>query len=291
MKGLQDIFFSNLNAVINNGGFICIKPQTSWYVDWHRFNQHKFYYITKGSCTIGIEEKEYIACAGDWFFIPANTLHYYNVHNEEDFEKFWVHFDIYPMDADLFQILELPYCIHIEGEEDVPKLFADLSGRITDTLTDKLYSKADLLQLIARYITLAQKSNVIVKGKDDDRLDDILRYINDNLDKSLTLNMLSDFWHLHPNHFIRYFKDKTGQTPMYYIRCRRMDKAKRLLEETDLSIAEIMQKIGFEEVGYFSKQFKNFYSMSPREYRKYYQFHLLPAKEQLNGQYDYTLLN
>ena len=283
MKGLQDIFFSNFNGVINNGGFICIKPQTPWYVDWHRFNQHKFYCITKGSCTIGIEGKEYIARAGDWFFIPANTLHYYTVHNVEDFEKFWVHFDIYPSDTDLFQILDLPYCIHIEGDDEVFKVFSDISNRMTDTLIDKIYIKADLLQLLARYITLAQKSNVMIKGQDDNRLDDILRYIDVNLDKSLSLEKLSDFLHLHPNHFIRYFKDKTGQTPMYYIRCRRMDRAKRLLEETDLSITEIMQEIGFEEVSYFSKQFKSFYSMSPREYRKYYQFHLLPAKEQLDG--------
>ena len=49
---------------------------------------------------------------------------------------------------------------------------------------------------------------------------------------------------MHPNHFIRFFKEKTGETPAKYIKARRMETAKRYLEETELSVKEIMLAIG-----------------------------------------------
>ena len=73
MEYLQDVFVSNLNATVNNGGFISFLPEESWKADWHSFNQNKFYCITKGSCTIEIEYTVYEAKAGDWFFIPVQT--------------------------------------------------------------------------------------------------------------------------------------------------------------------------------------------------------------------------
>ena len=45
--------------------------------------------------------------------------------------------------------------------------------------------------------------------------------------------------------------------------------AKALLEKSDLNISEVMEKVGFDDISYFSKQFRIFYAMSPREYRKY----------------------
>ena len=52
-----------------------------------------------------------------------------------------------------------------------------------------------------------------------------------------------------------------------------MEKARRLLEKSDLSVSEIAHKVGIEDEGYFSKQFKQFYSMSPRDWKKYYKWY------------------
>ncbi|MBR5586404.1 MAG: helix-turn-helix transcriptional regulator [Clostridia bacterium] len=271
MKGLQDVYFSNLNAVCNTGGFFSLPEGGHWtHPDLHRFSQNKFYFVTKGRCRITVEGTEYIASAGDWFFIPRNALHSYSDIDGESFEKYWMHFDLYPSD-ELFSLLNLPYMVNVSDRKEPLRLFksyAEISKG--NDLTDKITIKSYLFSLIAEYIYLAHPDVIAVQSRSDSRIDEILRYINNNLDKPLSVPELSAQFHLHPNHFIRFFKEKTGETPAKYIKVRKLETAKRLIESTDLYITEIMEKIGMSDPCQFSKQFKAFYSYSPRQYRNYF---------------------
>ena len=270
MNLLQDVYFSNLNVASNFGGFFSAPQGHDWSMDDHTFLQNKFYFVTKGSCSISIEGKKYTGKAGDWFFIPAGAIHSYENHKEKFFQKYWMHFDIYPNNG-LFHILNLPYKVTVEKGGKAYKLFrqyARLSE--SDKLTDKIIVKSILMQLVAEYINLAIPDNVSVKSISDTKIDDCLRFINNNIDKPLTVTELAGEVHMHPTHFIRFFKNKTGQTPAKYVKAKKMEVAKRYLEDSDLYISEIMEKIGETDSASFSKQFKSNYSLSPRSYRKTY---------------------
>lgn len=270
MKYLQEVFFSNLNVSVNNGGYISLNPDMPWNIENHRFNQNKFYCIISGNCKIVIEGKEYSAKQGDWFFIPANAQHSYLKSDTEKLEKFWLHFDIYPSDCNLFSLLDLPYVIHMEKNDPTMDLFTSCSVADCNSLTDRLRLKACLLLLLERYISLADPQKIFIANQSDERINNVLCYINENIGETISNASLADLCHLNVNHFIRFFKIKTGQTPMNYIRRRKFETAKQLLESTDLSISEIALKIGIDDISYFSKQFKHFYAMSPREYKKYF---------------------
>lgn len=270
MNYLQDVYLSNLNAVHNIGGFFSCPTGKVWQTSLHTFTQNKFYFVTKGSCSIVINGKTYTATAGDWFFIPANATHSYVNHNEKLFRKYWMHFDIYP-NNELFGILNLPYFVKIDKKDKAYKLFRQYTSiSSSDKLTDKIYVKSILMQLIAEYINIAVSDNISVKSISDKKIDDVLRYINNNIEKPLTVTDLAEQFHLHPTHFIRFFKNKTGQTPAKYVKAKKMETAKRCLEDSDLYVTEIMEKIGESDPASFSKQFKSYYSLSPREYRKMY---------------------
>ena len=269
MKSLQDIYFSNLNAVCNTGGTFFCPTDFSWKHDTHTFEQNKFYFVTDGKCSVTVNGKEYIVHGGQWVFIPSGASHSY--HNIEGctFEKYWLHFDLYPS-ADLFEMLDLPYLVEVPKDSAVYQLFEQAANAVrSDSVTDRIHLKTCLLALIGAYIDLAHPDGVFVE-KTDNRIDQILRYINNNLDKPLSVTDLAEQFHLHPTHFIRFFKEKTGQTPANYIRIRRLETAKILLESTDLYISAIMEKIGFNDESQFSKQFKKYYSLSPRNYREYF---------------------
>ena len=75
---------------------------------------------------------------------------------------------------------------------------------------------------------------------------------------------------MHPNYFIRLFKEKTGTTPAKHITIQRIERAKTLLETTDLPISDIMHSLGFDDISHFSKLFKRYAGYSPRYYREYY---------------------
>lgn len=270
MNHLQDVYFSNLNTVSNLGGFFSAPAGKVWQYSSHTFAQNKFYFVTEGSCTIVINGEKYTATAGDWFFIPANATHSYANHNEKLFQKYWMHFDIYP-NNELFHILNLPYLVKVKKGSKAYKLFRQYAAlSSSDKLLDKINVKSILMQLIAEYINLAISDSISVKSISDTKIDDVLRFINNNIEKPLSVTELADAFHLHPNHFIRFFKSKTGQTPAKYVKAKKMETAKRYLEDSDLYVTEIMEKIGENDSASFSKQFKSCYSLSPREYRKMY---------------------
>ena len=272
MKNLPELYFSNLNAACSAGGRFFCPPDFSWRSEVLSFEQNKFYLLTDGECSITIQDKEYTVHAGQWFFIPSRVPHSYHSFKGRSFEKYWMHFDLYPS-VNLANMLSLPTFVHVPDGSAVYDLFAQAAKYIkSNRITDRIHLKSCLLSLVAEYIDLACPDGTVVK-KTDNRIEQVLRYINSNLDQPLSTAELSKRFHLHPTYFIRFFKDKTGQTPTNYIRIQRLETAKTLLETTNLYVSSIMEQVGFRDESQFSKQFKKYYAHSPRNYRNYFQTH------------------
>lgn len=89
-----------------------------------------------------------------------------------------------------------------------------------------------------------------------------------HLFSSLKLEELAKLCHLSLSSFKREFKKEFDDSPTNYINNRRLDKAKELLNITDLSIGEIAYEIGFKDSLYFTRLFKNKIGMPPSTYRK-----------------------
>ncbi|MBE7046723.1 MAG: AraC family transcriptional regulator [Ruminococcaceae bacterium] len=96
----------------------------------------------------------------------------------------------------------------------------------------------------------------------------IIKHMEENLTKNLTLDELSDILHFSPNYFHKYFKEKTGFTPHKYLLELRITKAKKLLDSTAKSLISIAEESGFESQAYFCYVFKKETGMTPKEYRK-----------------------
>lgn len=277
MDALDKLYCSNINATCHTGGFFAPSKKTAWKQPYtHTFVQNKFYFITKGSCIITIDGTTYETCAGEWFFIPSGTPHSYSKKEDTTFEKYWMHFDFFP-NSDLFRLASLPYMVKVPENHYVYLLFDRFSKLISKKtqFSERLTIKAILFELVAEYIKLAKPDGISIKKMNDERLDKIFRYIDNNISKVITVNELSELCYMHPNHLIRYFKDKTGFTPAKYISEKKMERAKSLLESTTLPVNEIMLEIGMEDAGYFSKSFKSAYAMSPRSYRTFYKSNLV----------------
>lgn len=97
---------------------------------------------------------------------------------------------------------------------------------------------------------------------------EIQMYILKHYDENITLTMLAEQFYLHPNYLSRLFKEKTGKNYVDYITEIRMQKVKELLKNTDDKVADISVQVGYENPRYFSKVFKQFTGLSPREYRE-----------------------
>lgn len=266
MEYLQQAYFSNLNAICREGGFFGLQPGKSWKYEEHSAVFNKFYYVTGGGCQITIEGKHFRARAGDWFFIPADTKHSYTDLPGEPFEKYWIHFDLLP-DASLSRLLQLPFAVR--GDEETTRLFEQLT-RANDAnhLADKLHAKILLLQLITQYLEIARKDDLPVLAREEQGIDRVLGYIHSHLDQPLHNSLLAQQCHMHPNHFIRYFSKRIGQTPASYVVQCRMDMARQLLIKSDLTVNQIAERVGIPEQSHFARLFRRYYALTPTQYRK-----------------------
>ena len=215
-----------------------------------------------------MEDRCYTARAGDWFFIPAGTRHSYTHLPGESFEKHWIHFELYPNDS-LPRLLQLPFKISVGTNDESRALFETLTkANASHTLTDKLHAKVALLSLITRYVELSHVKDLPVLSEEDRRIGEVLAYIHKNLAEPLSNQLLADLCHLHPNHFIRFFSGKTGQSPAGYILKCRMDLARQLLIETDLPVLQIAERVGIPDQSHFARLFRRCFEMTPSQCRK-----------------------
>ena len=89
-----------------------------------------------------------------------------------------------------------------------------------------------------------------------------------NIGKRLTIEELSAQYAVNPTTLKKVFKSVYGKSIAAHINEHRMEMAARLLRETDIGIAEIGQKVGYESQSKFSAAFKSHFEILPREYRK-----------------------
>ncbi|MBU0716433.1 MAG: AraC family transcriptional regulator [Verrucomicrobia bacterium] len=102
------------------------------------------------------------------------------------------------------------------------------------------------------------------------RLLPIIEHLNDNFNARPDLPKLLKMSGFSRTHFFRMFKSQTGTTPVEYVKRRRLREALLLLQESDLNISEIGDKVGWSDQVYFSKIFKSEIGMPPSMYRLQY---------------------
>lgn len=96
------------------------------------------------------------------------------------------------------------------------------------------------------------------------------QYIHDHYAEPLTLPCVAFEVGLNPSYLSTLFKKETGKNFLDYLMETRIDVAKELLVETDMSISEVAEKVGYNDMKYFYKRFRQQTGVSLKEYRKLY---------------------
>lgn len=95
----------------------------------------------------------------------------------------------------------------------------------------------------------------------------VVEYINNHLGEEIDLEMLADISHFSPYHFHRIMKAFLGEPLGMFIVRTRVETAARLLRYSTMSVGDIAYRIGYASPSSLSKVFKQFYGISPNEYR------------------------
>lgn len=109
-----------------------------------------------------------------------------------------------------------------------------------------------------------QRSNII---KRDPRIQVVVDYLISHPKETFDSEYLSKMADISPSTLRRLFKEHTGKSPGDFVKELRMMLAARMLLTSNKRISDIAYEIGFDDINYFSRMFKNVFGITPRKYR------------------------
>ena len=107
----------------------------------------------------------------------------------------------------------------------------------------------------------------------------MIEYIQQNLDKDLTLAELASLVYMSPYHFARLFKLSTGVPPHRFVIRQRIARARAILATPQLSIGQIARIVGFRTPSHFTTVFRRATGITPKGYRTGYLREGRPARQ------------
>lgn len=228
----------------------------------HAHQKGQLIYIEGGVAYIHLVEKTLIIPARHYVWIPKGMKHYIEMHksvviisvyfyaDDDDLHPFFNKGGIYPINALLMQMLS--YTTRWEGDV-VPgdKAFPFLAG-IKNILPD-----------------ISRKAlPIAVPTTENERMQPVIRYINDHLFEPLTLTELCDNTGFSERTLARLFKQTMKISFLQYFKLLRMIKAIEMMLQTDKSMSEIAYTLGYNNLSAFSNIFYQLTKTRPSDFAR-----------------------
>lgn len=143
-----------------------------------------------------------------------------------------------------------------------------LLARIDNLLTQrrKLFEKFSS-QSARNKVAELTVEDVVVTDRDEEFIKNVMSWLSKNIENSdLTIDQLAAHLGLGRTTMYNKLKSLTGKSPVELLKEYRITKAKMLLRTGQFSVSEVAYKVGFSDPGYFSRCFREQFSMSPAEY-------------------------
>ncbi|MDC7227757.1 MAG: AraC family transcriptional regulator [Spirochaetales bacterium] len=216
----------------------------------------------------------------DCFFLFPGILHSYYTSKKNLLELCWIGFNGFLASSFLRELNLHPAGAVLSLDEDRMNEIAYLIDKLIHSPEDSesIGLSASLLEIFSRLISVKRLSEGtsiqdFVAGENhgpENNNDKILRalaYLDCNFTSDISISGLAEYVSMSRSAFSRLFKKETGRSPQACLIEIRLQQAIHLLSGT-MAIREVAHASGFKDEYYFSRCFKNRYSISPNELRK-----------------------
>jgi len=228
----------------------------------------RLYCVEAGEAFVRHHGREFRMYPGALYLIPAHTpMTYWCPHH---FVQHWVHFR-----ATLFGSLDLfahlPCAFEVAVAEishvlDLLRRLESLHG--CNDRASALASRGILLQLLAPFLCTVYAAEQARREQAILRLRPVLENVSRNLGQPLRVTDLAARVHLERTYFAHVFRQHMGISPTRYVQEKRIERARQLLWETELTLEAIAAQLGFSDAFHLSKTFKKVTRITPTAFRR-----------------------
>ena len=245
----------------------------------------RIFYTISGKAEIFIENEHYDLVPGSIFYCCAGSI--YNIRTFHA-ELISLNFDltqknngrIIPYSRTTVRDNKLLPTIAFEQVSDsnfinshlfvthATEYLEPLKNILEEYSTQKIYYQENSSAILKSILTRLHRHSIESTSNASNAVSKLISYIKENYNQPLTNAVLSNMTGYHEYHLNRLFCTHTGTSVHQYILNIRINEAKKLLLNTNLSLASIAEQIGFNSNTYFSTYFKRVVGISPLEFRK-----------------------
>ena len=218
------------------------------------------------------DEKPLKIMRGQTFAIAPGMMHRATKLDRRPRFSYWAHLQCEVLQGvSLFFLIEPPLLMTKAASARIGRLLKELAeiSESASSLTSLLRRQAVGWQLI---LALLEKASFTRERLDlarsASRLTPVLAYIEENLARPISHQLLAQTAGLSPSRFHVVFRAALGAAPYAYVQKLRLRRAQQLLARTDRSVAEIGQEVGHPDPYHFSRVFRRAMGVSPKMYRR-----------------------
>lgn len=232
--------------------------------------------------------QRYRVPAGHFFWIDCNKpQYYYTDPQEEGWHIVWIHFfggsaksyyDAFLSINNGSPVSSLPL------NSNTYALFQELLS-VASSGEEQLRKDLDIAQLVTRLLTECIQATMEIKESSSvpQIIHAAMLYLQENYRKRHTLESLGARFNINPFYLQKQFKRYVGLSPSEYCIYLRINRAKMLMRSTYATIGEISREVGIENLGYFTRLFKQHEGMTPQTYRELWPVLQTGVRPQFSG--------
>lgn len=223
-------------------------------------------YVKTGSRQMTIRANQYIV-------LPKNVPLEYGSSDDDPWSIYWICFDGEKGKIHAKRMgspTTVPPSIYTRIEQRT-ELFDKMYSVLCGEQTIEKIEFAD--QILPHFLASFSFRETGVKSEDQPRhsegiINMVLQYMNDNIERKLTMKELADFANMSESYLYRQFSRQMDMAPIDYFIRLKINKAAILLLKTSMSVSQIAAKLGFGSSDYFSRTFKKVIGLSASDFRK-----------------------
>lgn len=252
-------------------------------VNWHWHTEIEFVYVQSGTVTFCIGTEQITLSEGNAVFINSKVLHEFYSEDNAVIPNFVCYPTfIAPIETRIYNQYVQPiisstisYQIFspvLPWQKEILDILQEIFTQQNSACAKELITSSLLQKLWAVFFehidTTHMNQQPDHSAQSQIKLQVMMQYIHTNYSSQIALSDIAQSAGISKSSALSFFHKYLKMAPVSYLILYRLKKASELLITTDLKLVEIAYATGFNNIGYFCKQYKIHYGITPTEYRK-----------------------